>query len=135
MTVTLPPYEPLPAAWVRDTFGPQAETWEAQGIQVIPTAARFEIRHRDGDLLGLFERDTSEPGMRPAEPLVYKAVIRVREEAPWWTVRYPDVPVPLSPAAATAAMRARWGIPGYAGADRLAPAAVYAVVPESDPDF
>jgi len=56
----------------------------------------------------------------------------MREEAPWWTVRYPDGHVPLSPAAATAAMRARWGIPGYHEPTRRT---VYAVVPETDPGF
>jgi hypothetical protein len=74
----------LPAGDVSAMLGPDADGWAALGILVIPGMYDFEIRSRDGELLGLIERggqgaDYDPP--HPSEPVTYRAVVREAAEA------------------------------------------------------
>jgi len=99
----------LPASQVTELFGPGAAGWAQVGILTVPGVYDFEIRARDGELLG---RGGSGPGYarpHPAEPVTYRAVIREDGSYHPPAVKFPAGFVPPDPARATASERARWG--------------------------
>ena len=102
----------LPADNVAVMFGPGAAGWPNLGILAVPGVYDFEIRARDGELLGLIGRGGTGPDYarpHPAEPVTYRAVIREDGSYHPPAVKFPGGFVPPDPARATAAERARWG--------------------------